>query len=104
MACKENGTEVICYTGGISGSNDILYARQIAKKLDLKLRVNELSQDEVEQMIPEVINTIEDTNAGQVEVAIPVYAVKLAHEDGINVMFAARVQMSYLEVIHGMQE
>jgi asparagine synthase (glutamine-hydrolysing) len=88
---KKMVPEVICYTGGISGSNDILYARQIAKKLDLKLRVNELSQDEVEQMIPEVINTIEDTNAGQVEVAIPVYAaVKLAHEDGINVMFSGQ--------------
>src|ERR671919_342505 len=88
---KKMVPEVICYTGGISGSNDILYARQIAKKLDLKLRVNELSQDEVEQMIPEVINTIEDTNAGQIEVAIPVYAaVKLAHEDGINVMFSGQ--------------
>jgi asparagine synthase (glutamine-hydrolysing) len=83
--------EVICYTGGIRGSNDIVYARQIAKKLNLKLRVNELTQDEVEEMIPEVINTIEDTNAGQVEVAIPVYAaVKLAHEDGINVMFSGQ--------------
>ena len=88
---KKMVPEVICYTGGIRGSNDILYARQIAKKLNLKLRVNELTQDEVEQMIPEVINTIEDTNAGQVEVAIPVYAaVKLAHEDGINVMFSGQ--------------
>jgi asparagine synthase (glutamine-hydrolysing) len=88
---KKMVPEVICYTGGICGSNDIIYARQIAKKLNLKLRVNELTQDEVEQMIPEVINTIEDTNAGQVEVAIPVYAaVKLAHEDGINVMFSGQ--------------
>jgi asparagine synthase (glutamine-hydrolysing) len=88
---KKMVPEVICYTGGIRGSNDIIYARQIAKKLNLKLRVNELTQDEVEQMIPEVINTIEDTNAGQVEVAIPVYAaVKLAHEDGINVMFSGQ--------------
>lgn len=88
---KKMVPEVICYTGGIRGSNDIVYARQIAKKLNLKLRVNELTQEEVEQMIPEVINTIEDTNAGQVEVAIPVYAaVKLAHEDGINVMFSGQ--------------
>src|SRR5919199_118710 len=83
--------EVICYTGGIQGSSDIEFARQIAKRLNLKLRVNELTQDEVEQMIPEVINTIEDTNAGQIEVAVPVYAaVKLAHQDGINVMFSGQ--------------
>ena len=88
---KKMVREVICYTGGIEGSSDIAFARMIAKRLKLKLRVNELTQNEVEQMIPEVINTIEDTNAGQVEVAVPVYAaVKLAHEDGINVMFSGQ--------------
>ena len=88
---KKMVREVICYTGGIQGSSDIAFARMIAKRLNLKLRVNELTQNEVEQMIPEVINTIEDTNAGQVEVAVPVYAaVKLAHEDGINVMFSGQ--------------
>ncbi|PWU80678.1 MAG: asparagine synthase (glutamine-hydrolyzing) [Candidatus Nitrosopolaris wilkensis] len=88
---KKMVKEVICYTGGVHGSSDIEFARQIAKKLDLKLRVNELTNDEVEQLIPEIIDTIEDTNAGQIEVAIPVYAaVKLAHEDGINVMLTGQ--------------
>ena len=88
---KKMVPEVICYTGGVEGSSDIAFARKIAKKLNLKLRVNELSYDEVEEMIPTVINTIEHTNAGQVEVAIPVYAaVKLAHEDGIKVMFSGQ--------------
>ena len=83
--------EVICYTGGVEGSSDIAFARKIAKSLNLKLRVNELTYNEVEDMIPEVINTIEHTNAGQVEVAIPVYAaVKLFHEDGIKVMFSGQ--------------
>ena len=88
---KKMVREVICYTGGIQGSSDIMFARKIAKNLKLKLRVNELTNDEVEQMIPDIINTIEDTNAGQLEVAVPVYAaVKLAHEDGINVMFSGQ--------------
>jgi asparagine synthase (glutamine-hydrolysing) len=88
---KKMVRDVICYTGGIQGSSDIAFARLIAKRLNLKLRVNELTQNEVEEMIPEVINTIEDTNAGQIEVAVPVYAaVKLAHEDGINVMFSGQ--------------
>jgi asparagine synthase (glutamine-hydrolysing) len=88
---KKMVREVICYTGGIKGSSDIIFARQIARKLKLKLRVNELTNDEVEQMIPDIIDTIEDTNVGQVEVAVPVYAaVKLAHEDGINVMFSGQ--------------
>ena len=71
---KQMVKEVICYTGGIQGSSDIAFARRIAKRLDLKLRVNELTSNEVEQMIPSVMDIIEDTNAGQVEVAIPVYA------------------------------
>jgi asparagine synthase (glutamine-hydrolysing) len=88
---KKMVREVTCYTGGVKDSSDVAFARHIAKKLNLKLRVNELSQDEVEQIIPEVIDVIEDTNAGQVEVAIPVYAaIKLAHEDGIKVMFTGQ--------------
>jgi asparagine synthase (glutamine-hydrolysing) len=83
--------EVICYTGGVRGSNDISYSRQIADRLGLKLKVCELDQKEVEKLIPEVMNVIEDSNAGQVEVALPVYgAVKLAHEDGIRVMLTGQ--------------
>jgi asparagine synthase (glutamine-hydrolysing) len=88
---KKMVPEVICYTAGIEGSTDIAFARNIAKKLKLKLRVNELTRNEVEQIIPEIINVIENTNAGQVEVAVPVYAaIKLAHEDGIKVMFTGQ--------------
>lgn len=88
---KKMVNEVICYAAGVKGSSDIVFARQIAKKLGLRLRVNELTNSEVEQMIPDIIDTIEDTNAGQIEVAIPVYAaVKLAREDGINVMLTGQ--------------
>ena len=83
--------EVICYTGGVSGSSDISSARQIADRLGLELKVCELDQEGVERLIPEVMNVIEDSNAGQVEVALPVYgAVKLAHEDGIKVMLTGQ--------------
>jgi asparagine synthase (glutamine-hydrolysing) len=88
---KKMVPDVICYTAGIEGSTDIAFARYIAKKLKLKLRVNELTRDEVEQMIPEIISVIENPNAGQVEVAVPVYAaIKLAHEDGIKVMYTGQ--------------
>jgi asparagine synthase (glutamine-hydrolysing) len=83
--------KVVCYTCGVKGSHDVAYARQIAEKLNLELKVAELDQDSVEQLIPEVINVIEDANAGQVEVALPVYsAVKLAHQDGMKVMLTGQ--------------
>jgi asparagine synthase (glutamine-hydrolysing) len=83
--------KVVCYTCGVKGSHDVAYARRIAEKLHLELKVAELDQDSVEKLIPEVINVIEDSNAGQVEVALPVYvAVKLAHMDGVKVMLTGQ--------------
>jgi asparagine synthase (glutamine-hydrolysing) len=83
--------KVVCYTCGVKGSSDIAYAREIADRLDFDLRVAELSLGEVENMIPEVIRVIEDSNSGQVEVALPVYgAVRLAHQDGTKVMLTGQ--------------
>ncbi|HKR72561.1 MAG TPA: asparagine synthase (glutamine-hydrolyzing), partial [Candidatus Nitrosocosmicus sp.] len=88
---KQMVPEVICYTSGINGSNDITNSIEIAEKLDLKLEINELSQNDVEKMLPNIINVIEDDNMGQVEVAIPIYAaVKLAREQGIRVMLTGQ--------------
>jgi asparagine synthase (glutamine-hydrolysing) len=86
--------DVICYIASIEGSTDIAFARSIAKNLKLKLRVNKLTRDEVEQMIPEIINVIENTNAGQVGVAVPVYAaINLAHEYGIKVLYTGQLKV-----------
>ena len=83
--------KVVCYTCGVKGSSDIANARQIAERLGLELKVAELDHDSVEKLVPEVINVIEDANAGQVEVALPVYgAVRLAHQDGIKVMLTGQ--------------
>jgi asparagine synthase (glutamine-hydrolysing) len=83
--------KVVCYTCGVKGSSDVDNARMIAKRLGLELKVAELDHDSVENLIPEVINVIEDTNAGQVEVALPVYgAVRLAHQDSIKVMLTGQ--------------
>jgi asparagine synthase (glutamine-hydrolysing) len=83
--------KVTCYTGGLSGSSDVTIARRIAEALNLDLKVCEFTQDGVERLIPEIITVIEDSNSGQVEVALPVYgAVRLAHEDGIKVMLTGQ--------------
>lgn len=83
--------KVVCYTCGVKGSSDIANAHQIAERLGLELKVAELDHDSVEKLVPEVINVIEDANAGQVEVALPVYgAVRLAHQDGMKVMLTGQ--------------
>ena len=50
-----------------------------------------MSEQDIENIIPKIINIIEDDNMGQIEVAIPIYgAVKLAHEQGIRVMLTGQ--------------
>jgi asparagine synthase (glutamine-hydrolysing) len=88
---KEMVPEVICYCGGLEGSPDILFTKQVAKTLDLPLRVNELTVQDVEKMLPRIVEVIEDNNVGQVEVAIPVFAaIEMAHRDGIRVMYTGQ--------------
>jgi asparagine synthase (glutamine-hydrolysing) len=88
---KQMAPEVICYTSGIKDSSDILNSLEIAEKLGLKLEVEQMTESDVENTIPKIINIIEDDNMGQVEVAIPIYgAVKLAHEQGIRVMLTGQ--------------
>jgi asparagine synthase (glutamine-hydrolysing) len=88
---KKMVPEVICYTSGIKGSNDIINSLSIANSLNLKLEIKELSEKDIENLIPKIINIIEDDNMGQIEVAIPIYgAVNLAHEQGIRVMLTGQ--------------
>ena len=88
---KQMAPEVVCYTSGIKDSSDILNSLDIAEKLDLKLEVEQMTEFDVENTIPKIINIIEEDNMGQVEVAIPIYgAVKLAHEQGIRVMLTGQ--------------
>jgi len=88
---KQMVPEVICYTSGIKDSNDITNSLSIANSLDLKLEVNELREQDVESIIPKIINIIEDDNMGQIEVAIPIYgAVNLAHKQDIRVMLTGQ--------------
>jgi asparagine synthase (glutamine-hydrolysing) len=88
---KQMVPEVVCYTSGIKDSNDIVNSIEIAEKLGLNLQVKEWTEDDIEKIIPQIINVIEDDNMGQVEVAIPIYgAVRLAHEQGIRVMLTGQ--------------
>ena len=99
---KQMVPEVICYTSGIKDSNDITNSLSIANSLDLKLEVNELREQDVESIIPKIINIIEDDNMGQIEVAIPIYgAVNLAHKQDIRVMLTGQGADGFLEDIHG---
>ena len=88
---QREGKSVICYCTGTEGSGDIVAARSVAEDLGLELKTTIIEEGMVEEMLPEIIQSVEESGLLQVEVAIPMYlAAKLAAEDNIRVMFTGQ--------------
>jgi asparagine synthase (glutamine-hydrolysing) len=88
---QREGKSIICYCTGTEGSGDIAAARSVAEDLGLELKTTIIAEDMVEEMLPEILQSVEESGLLQVEVAIPMYlAAKLAAEDNIRVMFTGQ--------------
>jgi len=88
---KDLVKEVTCYNAGTPNSSDILFADKVAKDLDLPLKVNVITKRSTEEMLPKIIHAIEDSDALQAEVALPIYsAMALARKDHIKVVFSGQ--------------
>ncbi|HJT84248.1 MAG TPA: asparagine synthetase B [Nitrososphaeraceae archaeon] len=88
---KELVPNVTCYTSGIADSDDIRFSKVIADELDLDLKINELDVQDIENMLPTILNVIETNNSTQVEVSIPIFAaLNLAAKDGLRVVFTGQ--------------
>ncbi len=86
---KDLGIEFTCYVAGFPGSRDVEAAEKAAKELRLKLKVKELSLQEVEELLKEVIPLIEDNNVVKAGVAATLFAAaKKMKEDGVKVCFS----------------
>ncbi|MBE0541392.1 MAG: asparagine synthetase B [Verrucomicrobia bacterium] len=89
---REAGVPFTCYTVGC-GENapDLIWARDVAKRLGFPLQEKVLTAAEVESLIPEIIRDIEDHSLNQVEVAVPIYiANRLAQEAGERVLLTGQ--------------
>ena len=88
---QREGKSVICYCTGTEESGDIIAARSVADDLGLELKTTIIEEGMVEEILPEIIQNVEESGLLQVEVAIPMYlAAKLAAEDNIKVMFTGQ--------------
>ncbi len=88
---QREGKNIICYCTGTEESGDIMAAYSVAEELGLELKTTIITEDMVEQILPEIIQNVEEGGLLQVEVAIPMYlAAKLAAEDNIKVMFTGQ--------------
>jgi asparagine synthase (glutamine-hydrolysing) len=85
--------EAELYSVGMKGSHDIAQTKKAAQLLGLsdKLHVHELTIDEVESAIHEVIWALESRDPLKVSIALPLFlASKNAHNDGIRVMLSGQ--------------
>lgn len=85
--------EAELYSVGVEGSHDIKQTRRAAQLLGFqgKLHEHELTLDEVEAAVPEVIKSIESADPLKVSIAMPLFfASKDARSDGIRVMLSGQ--------------
>lgn len=88
---KDLVKEVICYNAGTLDSSDILFADKVAKQLQLTLKVNVITKRSTQEMLPKIIHAIEERDALQVEVALPIYsAMALAKKDNVKVVISGQ--------------
>ncbi len=85
------GCEITCYSVGARGGGDIEMAQRSAKELGLNIKVEYLTEDLIQSLLPEIIETIELNGLIQVEAAIPMYiAAEMCREDNHKVMFTGQ--------------
>jgi asparagine synthase (glutamine-hydrolysing) len=88
---RKLGIPFTCYTAGREGAVDIEWAQNAASRFEFPLEIRRLSLNEIEELIPEVISSIEDHSLNQVEVSIPMYAsVRMAQEAGERVILTGQ--------------
>lgn len=89
---KELKVNFTCYVAGFSGGNfkeaeDIVFAKKVAKQLNLDLKVLEINN--IDNYLKKIIPLIEDTNVTKVGVALPFFvACEEANKDGCKVIFS----------------
>jgi asparagine synthase (glutamine-hydrolysing) len=88
---SEKGVNVVAYTVGVHGADDVDNARIFAQGIGVDCRVKELDISGVEEYIPKVIEAVEERDLVQVEAGVGIYAaMEMAGQDGIEVMFSGQ--------------
>jgi len=85
------GKNIICYCTGTENSGDIIAAYSVAQELGLELKTTIITESFIENILPEIIENVEESGLLQVEVAIPMYmAARMASKDNIRVMYTGQ--------------
>ncbi|NJE47417.1 asparagine synthase (glutamine-hydrolyzing) [Thermococcus sp. GR7] len=84
-------SDVVLYTAGAEGSQDLEWARKVSEELGLPLREYVFDLDDVKEAVPKVAFAIEESNPMNLAIGIPLYfATKLAREDGCKLLLSGQ--------------
>ena len=87
--CKKHNFDFTCFTVGLENSQDIEYAKIIAKKYDFDLKYKIFSLEEFENTIKETIKILQSNDIIWVSVGSVVYAAsQLALQNNIKLLFS----------------
>lgn len=88
---REMGVETVLYSVGHEDSADFKFAQKTAGDMGLPIRLQKVTQDDVRDYLPLVLNAIEEFNLMKLGVGMPAYiAAEMAQEDGIKVMLSGQ--------------
>jgi diphthine-ammonia ligase len=89
---KKKNIDFTCYTAVLDSdteAKDYLAAKEVAKELNLKLKIIKIKKEEIPKYLKTIIPLIEDSNVVKVGVALPFFlASKTASKDGCKVIFS----------------
>ncbi|AFL95798.1 asparagine synthase [Thermococcus cleftensis] len=84
-------SDVVLYTAGAEGSQDLEWARKVADLLGLPLRERVFDIDDVRDAVPRVAFAIEEPNPMNLAIGVPLYfATELARKDGARVLLSGQ--------------
>lgn len=91
MLAKTCGIEVQLITVGLEDQRELHFAKAAAKALELPLRIQTYTQEDVEQTLPKVLWLIEEPDVMKVGVAIPIFwTAEIGSRLGFRILLAGQ--------------
>lgn len=88
---NEMGVDTTLYTVGHENSADFKFAQELARDMDIPIKLWAVTMDDVRYYLPLVLNAIEELNTMKLGVGMPAYiAADMARYDGLKVMLSGQ--------------
>lgn len=85
LICSKLGKDFVLYTSGLEDCQDIRNAKEVASKMNWKLKINSFKREEAADVIKKVHGILPAGDFLKVGIACPLYgALELAKKDGIK--------------------